>query len=201
MLSREVIDEFRRERLLDAVLEMTAKHGYGRVTVGHVVSAARTSRNSFYEHFEHKDDAVLRAMGVGYAAIEQRLDEACATAAGEDFGTRLHVALTAVLEWAAANRAAAHLCFVEAAAIGPIGLEAQLGFQDRITARLATAAPPDPDRPPATEQFVVGAVSSLVVERLRMEREGDLFDALPELTETLLSLYATAAAAGSGTAS
>ncbi len=192
MLSRDVIDDFRRQRLLDAVIQTTVEHGYRRVTIAHFVRAAGTSRNGFYEYFEHKDDAVVHAMSVGFEALERRVEEACAGVANEGFATRLRVALTAALEWVAANPATAHLCLVDAAGVGRPALQAQIAFQDRLAARLAAASPADPGRPPVTEEFVVGAVVSVVIERLGARGEGDPLDVLPELTDLLLSLYATA---------
>jgi AcrR family transcriptional regulator len=195
MLSREVIDDFRRERLLDALVQTTVEFGCRRVTVAHIVRAAGTSRNGFYEYFESKDAAILHAMGVGFSEVERRAEEACASVVHEDFATRLRIGLMAALEWVVVNPTAASLCLIEAPALGPEALEVQAAFQDRMAARLAAASPIDPGRPTTTEEFVVGAVISVVVDRLSAKAEGDLIEVMPELTEVLLSLYATAEAA------
>jgi AcrR family transcriptional regulator len=48
------IDAF-RQRLLDALEESIAEDGYPRTTVADIVRRARTSRRTFYEHFDSKE--------------------------------------------------------------------------------------------------------------------------------------------------
>jgi AcrR family transcriptional regulator len=50
-----------RARLLRAALELAADRGYERITVRDVVSAAKVSSRTFYEHFTGKRDCVERA--------------------------------------------------------------------------------------------------------------------------------------------
>jgi AcrR family transcriptional regulator len=44
-----------RQRLLDALEESIAEDGYPRTTVADIVRRARTSRRTFYEHFESRE--------------------------------------------------------------------------------------------------------------------------------------------------
>src|SRR5687768_309460 len=44
-----------RQRLLDALEESIAEDGYPRATVADIVRRARTSRRTFYEHFESRE--------------------------------------------------------------------------------------------------------------------------------------------------
>jgi AcrR family transcriptional regulator len=44
-----------RQRLLDALEESIAKDGYPHTTVADIVRRARTSRRTFYEHFESRE--------------------------------------------------------------------------------------------------------------------------------------------------
>ena len=185
MLSRAVIDEFRRERLLDAVAQTIEAVGCRRLTVAEIVKRSGTSRNSFYEFFDNKDEAVLAVVTTGLAALERRIEEACASAGGEDASTRLRVSLLAGLEWVEANPAAARVCLVESLAIGSAAVELNTGFQERMASRLAAAVPPDSDRPPAIAELVTGSVSALVSRWLVTESDTDLTAILPDLTEIL----------------
>ena len=44
-----------RQRLLDALEEGIAEDGYPRTTVADIVRRARTSRRTFYEHFDSRE--------------------------------------------------------------------------------------------------------------------------------------------------
>ena len=44
-----------RQRLLDALEECVAENGYPRTTVADIVRRARTSRRTFYEHFDSRE--------------------------------------------------------------------------------------------------------------------------------------------------
>src|ERR1700716_2785401 len=48
--------EARRQRLLDAALDLFAELGFHDTSVDEVVAQARTSKSAFYEHFESKED-------------------------------------------------------------------------------------------------------------------------------------------------
>ena len=58
-LSPEVVRTSQRERIVRAMVELVAEHGYAATTVPNVVAAARVSRNAFYEHFTDKTDCFL----------------------------------------------------------------------------------------------------------------------------------------------
>lgn len=63
-LSRRTVAESQRWRLIEAVTEVTATLGYGRMSVADVIAAAGVSRKTFYEHFEDKEDCFLTAYDV-----------------------------------------------------------------------------------------------------------------------------------------
>lgn len=48
-----------RRRLLDAMADAVRERGYREATVADVVRAARTSRRTFYEHFDSKQDCFI----------------------------------------------------------------------------------------------------------------------------------------------
>jgi AcrR family transcriptional regulator len=189
MLSREVVDGFRRERLLDAVAQATLEQGGNNVTVAHVVAIARTSRNGFYEYFEHRGDAISSGVEVGLAALEGRIDEACEARAGDDFAIRIRFAITAAVEWIDANRASAHLGLVEAPAGGSRAIEAHLAFLDRLAARLSAAAPPVSPAPRELPALLIGGAASVIAQRIRSGRASELSGSIVPLTQMMLTAY------------
>ena len=48
-----------RERILDAALEVIAKHGYSAAGIQEIVSLSSTSKGSFYFHFPSKEQMVM----------------------------------------------------------------------------------------------------------------------------------------------
>lgn len=48
-----------RQRLLDALAESIADEGYRDTTIAGIVSRARTSRRTFYEHFSDKEECFI----------------------------------------------------------------------------------------------------------------------------------------------
>lgn len=76
-LSRREVEESQRWRILEAVTEVTAKHGYADATVTDIIGAAGLSRKTFYEQFKDKEDCFLTA----YDVLSTRLLRAMAKAA------------------------------------------------------------------------------------------------------------------------
>ncbi len=65
--SRSFVVHNQRERILDAVTNLTARNGYGNLTVEDIAAEAAVSLQAFYEHFESKEDAFLVAYELGHA--------------------------------------------------------------------------------------------------------------------------------------
>jgi len=58
-LSSQAVRSSQRERLLRAMRDLVAAHGYAATTVPEVVATARVSRNAFYEFFADKEECFL----------------------------------------------------------------------------------------------------------------------------------------------
>jgi AcrR family transcriptional regulator len=65
----------RRERLIDAMAASIEEKGYRDTTVADVVRLARTSRRSFYEHFEDRDACFLALFDAINDAMMRRVAE------------------------------------------------------------------------------------------------------------------------------
>jgi AcrR family transcriptional regulator len=65
----------RRERLIDAMAASIEEKGYRDTTVADVVRLARTSRRSFYEHFEDRDACFLALFDATNDAMMRRVAE------------------------------------------------------------------------------------------------------------------------------
>jgi AcrR family transcriptional regulator len=79
-LGREAILTAQRERLLAAMTELMAAHGYAGVTIGAIVARSKVSRSAFYESFADKQACAFAAydrfIEVLLAALAARVEAA-----------------------------------------------------------------------------------------------------------------------------
>jgi AcrR family transcriptional regulator len=176
-LPREMVVRSQRERLLAAVVRVTAAKGYQATSVADILEEAGVGRESFYELFEDKRDCILAA----HAALVDHL-EATVRAAYDEPGPwteRVRRSVGAMLEWFAADPAAAKVTVVELAAVGSIS-------RQRFTRLLEEGREdPRPARPQASE-LAIGASLARVYEEVVRGRTADLPKMLPELTYEVL---------------
>ena len=109
-----------RDRLLLGMAEAIREDGSFRVvTVAEVVRRARTSRRTFYQHFDDRDACFLALFDV----VSERLLTTIAEAATGDgpFGERVDRAMAAYLGALAADPAVTRACVEEVGSLGPAG--------------------------------------------------------------------------------
>ncbi|ORB31707.1 TetR/AcrR family transcriptional regulator [Mycolicibacterium parafortuitum] len=73
-MSREPTDF--RGRLLDALEASIAEHGYAKSTVADIVRRARTSRRTFYEHFDSRESCFVALLTDANADQVRQISEA-----------------------------------------------------------------------------------------------------------------------------
>jgi AcrR family transcriptional regulator len=183
-LPREMVVRSQRERLLAAVVRVAADKGYEATSVADILEEAGVGRESFYELFNDKRDCILAA----HTVLVDHL-EATVRAVYEEPGPwagRVRKALAAMLNWFAADPAAARVTIVELAAVGAVSRERfQKDFQ-RFTKLLEDGRDGSgPGRPQASE-LAIGAGIAKLYEEVVCGRTTDLPKLLPELTYELL---------------
>ena len=177
------------ERLLAAVVRVTAANGYESTSVADILGEAGVGRESFYELFADKKDCLLAARAI----LVDDLSATVAATYGEPgaWAERTRCALAAMLDWLAADPAAAKVVFVEIAAVGTDSRElfrADFARFTRLVADGLERPDPIPGLPRATE-LAVGAALARVYEDIVLDRTAELPRLLPELTYELLVLF------------
>src|SRR3954464_13642354 len=76
----EVVWQSQRGRMLEAMALAVADKGYGATAVADVISRARVSRKTFYEHFTNKEACFLAAYDNGVELLLAAIDDAVAAA-------------------------------------------------------------------------------------------------------------------------
>lgn len=108
-----------RERLLAGMADAVREHGSQQATVAEVVRRARTSRRTFYQHFEDREACFLALCDV----LGERLLTTIADAAtGEGpWAERVDRTLAAYLGALAADPGLVRSCMQDAPGLGPAG--------------------------------------------------------------------------------
>ncbi|HEU4599157.1 MAG TPA: TetR/AcrR family transcriptional regulator [Solirubrobacterales bacterium] len=184
-LPRELVTRSQRERLLAAVVRVTADNGYEETTVGDILGEAGVGRESFYELFNDKLDCTLAAHKILVDNLEQCVRRAYSGPG--PWPTRMRKALAATLDWFAADPGAARFTLVELSTVGP-AFRATFQAEFRRFTRLLDEGlenEPGTDLPRATD-LAVGATMARIYEEVVLERAERLPRLLPDLTYGLL---------------
>jgi AcrR family transcriptional regulator len=192
-LTREVVLASQRGRVLDAMAQAVAEHGYGETTVAHVVALAGVSRKTFYEHFSDKEACFLALYDTGIAYVLGRIAETLDETADRDPVDRVAVGLRAFLAVLAEEPAFSRAIILEVHAAGAQALRRRRATLEEFASRYedinSQARAQDPSLPALSHDIalaLVGAILELVATRIEDGRTADL----PELTDSLSHLVA-----------
>lgn len=182
-LSRTLVVENQRERILTALAAVCTAKGYPAVTVEDICVRAGVSRRTFYDLFADKEQCFLAA----YEQIALRLlttfDEAY-RAAERSWPERVGAALRALIKLLAAEPELARVGTVEVLAAGPRALARRDGALRAFSAYFdgGRAALPESmaDRELVTEA-VVGGLYELLYSYVLEGRGDELSELLPDL--------------------
>lgn len=172
-----------RERLLEAMLVVSGELGYEQVAIRHVIERAKTSRATFYKHFDDREDCFALAQRDAGEWLYRRLLGAAKRQPTWREGLR--AALAELLEFCANQPAIAKALLVESHAAGERAMGQRRELMERLSHALDSARREIPSRqapPPVASSFIVGAIDSLVSAKLM---EGDAEHA-PEMLPGLL---------------
>lgn len=188
-LPRELVTRSQRERLLAAVVRVTASRGYEATTVADILEEAGVGRESFYELFDDKRDCMLAAHTILVEDLEAKVQRAYGTPG--DWAGRLCAALAATLEWFAADPAAARFTLIELGAVGTVSRARFQAAFDSFVEILEDGlleGDPDPELAQAT-RLAVSAIIAHLYEEIVLGRAAELPGQMPDLTYELLVPY------------
>jgi AcrR family transcriptional regulator len=179
-VSRSFVIHNQRERILDALANLSAAKGFAATTIPSIVQEAAVSVQAFYEHFSGKEDAFLVAYEIGHRkalAIVERAYES-----QKEWPAAVRAGITMLLEFLASEPAYAHLALIDAltaspkaAAVADQGMNAYMGM-------LEPGLRSDVDelvRTPIAIEATAGALLELCFVYVAGERTREL----PDLTD------------------
>ncbi len=168
------------------MVRVTAAKGYEAMSVADILAEAGVGRESFYDLFDDKQDCLLAAHSLLIDHLESTI-RAIYDQPGP-WVDRVRGSMAAMLDWFAADPAAARVAIVELAAVGPVSRARFQEVFDRFSKVLEEGrneGEPRPDRPHASE-LAVGVGLARVFEEVVRGRAADLPSLLPELTFEVL---------------
>lgn len=133
-LSRDLVAESQRWRLLGAAIEILSEQGYARATSHLIAERAGVSRRTFYAHFDNLQDVLVTAVEVVAGALEQLAEGIAAGDAGEEIPPPIRAVASLLAERPALGR----LLSLEGAAVGAAAAIRREGMVERL-ARLVEA--------------------------------------------------------------
>ncbi|HEY1690278.1 MAG TPA: TetR/AcrR family transcriptional regulator [Solirubrobacteraceae bacterium] len=179
-LPRGFVVHNQRERIFDAIAKRTAAEGYQALGLEDIVAGASVSLQTFYQHFENKEEAFLATYEVGHAkavaAVRRSLD------LNLDWTTNVKRGVKALLEFLASEPAFAHLACVDILIAYPHVAErldeANYSFAELLDLRLDSDVP---SRMPSTVsgEAIVGGIFELLHDYILHGKTAQL----PELTD------------------
>jgi AcrR family transcriptional regulator len=189
-LSRSFLVHSQRERILDAVAQLSAEKGYAETTVEDIAARAAVSLQAFYEHFADKEDALLVAYELGHdkgCALVERVHDAA-----PDWPTAVRAGVVALLEYLASEPAFAHLALVDAPIATPRSAELSNKGIVRYAQLLTPGfeqAPADSRPPQVTIEAIIGAIFELCLTYTLHGRTRDLTELTPWVTYIALAPF------------
>jgi AcrR family transcriptional regulator len=185
-----------RERLLEAMLVTSAELGYEQVAVRNVIERARTSRATFYKHFDDREDCFAQAHRDACEWLYRRLTGAARRQSTWREGLR--GALAELLEFCANQPAIAQALLVEVHAAGPRALEQRRELMERLARALDSGRDDSTERqspPKVAPDFIVGAIDTLLSAKLMDGEASKAPEMLPGLLHFVVMQYLGEAAA------
>jgi AcrR family transcriptional regulator len=179
---RDVARRNQRERLLAAMVAVTAKKPYAETSVADLVELSGVSSRSFYEHFADKEDCFLATLDE-ILNLTQRLAEA-ALVGERDGQPKIEAAVEALVTMSIQQPAAAKLVAVTAFCAGPAPRERiKEGVKDLagLLQRGLDDIPEWEGTPAEFTQAIFGGVGLVLYRRLAWDR----VDQLEEVGERL----------------
>jgi AcrR family transcriptional regulator len=177
-----------RERIVDAIAELSAERGYGGTSVGDIVRRAGVARKTLYDNFDGKEDAFLSALDSAIAEGLGRAEAACETADG-DWRQRIEAGLGALLAYLSARPAVARMCMVEALSASSAASRRYDAALERFAELLRRNAPRDEPLPDTIAETLVGGVAWILNRKIRGGEAERAVESLPELSEFVLAPY------------
>ena len=186
------VKRHQRMRILEAVLAVSAEHGFEATSVRDLIAAAGLSHQTFYQHFASKEDAWSAAFDQAFVELFAAAWYAAAPQRGG--ADKVTAAVSACLNHLAAEPQRARLLLVDAPSAGRAATPAIDDAMEAFT-RMVTRVAGDRKQPAIVPFALVGGIVSLVAGWVIDGRAAELSELTPALVEIVfVPLFGSTAA-------
>jgi AcrR family transcriptional regulator len=127
-----------RAKLMEAMVWVSATHGYAAASVERVSARAGKSRRTFYGQFDNREACFVAALEQGFERLHNALAACCAEQ--DTSAERLRAAAWEAICLIEDEPALTRMCVVEALAAGPAALKARRQALDRLATMIQNLA-------------------------------------------------------------
>ncbi len=171
-----------RPRILEAMLDLAAVHGYKAIDLKMVLERAGASRAEFDAHFAGMEDCALQLLDDFYPPARAQIRAAYESE--ESWPDTLRAAAYATADWILAHPREVRFGAVELLDVGELArARREAAFKDFVyMIDAGRTQAPDPDSlPRLTGEQTVGAMAEMLVRRLREQTLRHPAELIPEL--------------------
>jgi AcrR family transcriptional regulator len=189
-LSRDYVQTNQRQRIFDAIADVTSLAGYAAMSVEQITGTAGVSRRTFYDTFKSKEDAFLAALDSAIRRLVQRVRRAYRDS--ETFAEGVRNCLATFLQFLADDPRYADMLIVEVLAAGTDAIERRNEMMRRFAEMVRRGAESEPHgrRPPdLTAETIVGGIYEVVYLRVLQGQASELPALLPDLAYSMMQPY------------
>jgi AcrR family transcriptional regulator len=176
-----------QERIVRAAAQVAAEIGYANLTIPAISATAGTSNQTFYQHFDGKEEAFLAA----FEELSRRALSATYEAAAEvpEWPATIEAGIRGMLEHIVAEPLFAKLAFFELPAAGPAALDHADAAVRRFTAFLdPRALPPGVNPlPPVVVEALGGGMWAAIQHQIAAGDPASLPEFAPQLAAIALT--------------
>lgn len=189
-LGRSFVEANQRQRILDAVADVSSLAGYAAMSVEDIISVAGVSRRTFYDTFASKEDAFLAALDAVVGELLEEIQAVYETTNAFSDGVR--DCLARFLHFVTEEPQQAELLVIESLAAGPAAIERRTQTLKTLAEMLRHCAERltnDRTPPELTAETVVGGIFEIVYSRLIAGEVERLLELQPDLAYSLMQPY------------
>jgi AcrR family transcriptional regulator len=184
-VSRDVLTDHQRNRVLKAAIAVFAKRGYQGSTVDDLLAAGKVGVGNFYSLFEGKEDCFLAAFDLVVTRVREQMVEA--TAGTDEWAEQTYLGLRALLEAMLKAPLEGRLVLLEAQSAGPAAVSHYNALTDGAVAWLARCRDRGgADLPPSYEQAAIFGLAFYLQQCVLDPRSHEIETLLGETAALLL---------------
>jgi AcrR family transcriptional regulator len=183
-----------RERILDAVAQLTAAQGYASLSAGSIAQHADISERAFLAHFKSKDAAFAVAVELGHMKAQGLVERARSTAS--NWGEGVDRAIQSLFDFLASEPYFTRMAFVEAPLAGPAMAHRTYEHAGAYARLLFDGAPQRRHPPEVAPEAVAHGIFELAFHHAAENKVEQLLRLTPVATYLALAPFLGVAEAG-----